>query len=129
MLTASACHEGIEHFGVGIVVRDRSGRVLLIRRTDHDDLPGSWEYPGGDRTNDETVEAGAARELAEETGLTGLDLEFARTIDYTDHKRRRVRQFVFTTAVPDGTTAVLSGGHNGQQWARPDALPHTDVVP
>ncbi|MED7950423.1 NUDIX hydrolase [Streptomyces sp. BE303] len=124
-MTASARREGIEHFGVGVVVRDRFGRVLLIRRATHDDLPGLWEYPGGVLEGDGDIEAGVARALAEATGLTGQQLEFARTLDYTDHNGPLVRQFVFTTVVPDGTTAVLSGDHDGQQWARPDALPHT----
>ncbi|SEM85359.1 NUDIX hydrolase [Streptacidiphilus jiangxiensis] len=125
VLAASARHEGIEHFGVGVVVRDRSGRVLLIRRAAHDDLPGLWEYPGGGREDGEAVDAGAARELAEETGLTGLQLEYARTLDYINQSGRRVRQFVFTTVVEDGTAVVLSDDHDGQQWARPDALPQT----
>ncbi|GAA2255619.1 hypothetical protein GCM10010430_44290 [Kitasatospora cystarginea] len=125
VLTASAGREGIERFGVGVVVRDRSGRVLLIRRAAHDVLPGLWEYPGGGREGDEDIEAGAARELAEETGLTGLHLEYARTLDFTNHNGLQVRQFVFTTVVADGTAAVLSDDHDGQQWARPEALPHT----
>ncbi|MFH9355693.1 NUDIX domain-containing protein [Kitasatospora sp. NPDC017646] len=125
VLTASARREGIERFGVGVVVRDRSGRVLLIRRAAHGVLPGLWEYPGGGCEDGEAVDAGVARELAEETGLTNLRLEFARTLDFTNHNGCRVRQFVFTTVVPDGTTAVLSDDHDGQQWALPEALPHT----
>ncbi|MEV0536334.1 NUDIX domain-containing protein [Kitasatospora sp. NPDC050463] len=125
VLMASARREGIEHFGVGVVVRDRSGQVLLLRRAAHRVLPGLWEYPGGGHEDGEAVDIGATRELAKETGLTTRNLEFARPLDYTNHNGHLVRQFVFTTVVPDGTTAVLSGDHDGQQWALPDALPHT----
>ncbi|WP_181798988.1 NUDIX hydrolase [Kitasatospora acidiphila] len=125
VLTALAAREGIERIGVGVIVRDHSGRVLLICRAAHDVLPGLWEYPGGGREGDEAVEAGAARELAEETGLTGLPLEYARSLDYTNQNGRRVRQFVFTTAVADGTAVTLSEEHDAHQWAEPDELPHT----
>ncbi|MFC8228939.1 NUDIX hydrolase [Streptomyces sp. NPDC057287] len=52
-------------FGVGVVVQDGKGRILLGRHRD-----GTWELPGGkvDPTH-ESVAAAAARELREETGL------------------------------------------------------------
>lgn len=87
----------------------------MIRCSAHDVLPGLWEYPGGgleDGKDVEDVEAGAARELAEETGLAGLPLEYARTLDFTNQNDRRVRQFVFTAVVPDGTAVTLSADHD-----------------
>lgn len=48
----------------GAVVRD-DGRILVIRRHDN----GAWEAPGGVLELDETVEAGLAREIREETGI------------------------------------------------------------
>ncbi|MFF2658177.1 NUDIX domain-containing protein [Kitasatospora sp. NPDC058032] len=125
VLTNLAAREDIERIGVGVVVRDASGRILMLRRSPADVLPGLWEYPGGGREDDEPVPAGAARELTEETGLTGLPLEYARHLDFTDQHGRRVRQFVFTTVVPDGTQITLSPDHDGHQWAYPDSLPPT----
>ncbi|MEI7031825.1 nucleotide triphosphate diphosphatase NUDT15 [Streptomyces pratensis] len=51
--------------GVGVVVEDGRGRVLLGRHHS-----GTWELPGGkvDATH-ESIAAAAARELREETGL------------------------------------------------------------
>jgi 8-oxo-dGTP diphosphatase len=43
-------------------------RVLLIRRK-HDPFAGSWALPGGFLEMDESIEAGARRELKEETGF------------------------------------------------------------
>ncbi|MFB7667601.1 NUDIX domain-containing protein [Kitasatospora sp. NPDC056138] len=125
VLTDLAFREGIERIGVGVVVRDDSGRVLMIRRAAHDVLPGLWEYPGGGREDGEPVPMGAARELTEETGLAGLQLEYVRTLDFTNQNGRRVRQFVFTAVVPESTAVTLSADHDAYQWASPDELPHT----
>jgi 8-oxo-dGTP diphosphatase len=43
-------------------------RILLIRRK-HDPFAGSWALPGGFLEMDESIEAGARRELKEETGF------------------------------------------------------------
>ena len=48
-------------------------KLLLIRRGGHPYL-GCWALPGGFADQGETIEATAARELREETGLTGLPL-------------------------------------------------------
>ena len=34
------------------VIRDKTGRILLARRTEGRDLAGLWEFPGGKREAD-----------------------------------------------------------------------------
>jgi 8-oxo-dGTP diphosphatase len=53
---------------VGAVVRDESGRLLLIRRG-HPPGEGLWSLPGGRVEPGESDVAAVARELQEETGL------------------------------------------------------------
>lgn len=53
------------------IVLTHGGRLLALRRDDIAGIrwPGHWDLPGGGREGDETPEACALRELAEETGL------------------------------------------------------------
>lgn len=53
--------------GVGAVVIE-DGRVVLVRRR-FEPLAGHWSLPGGAVEVGETLEAGVAREVREETGL------------------------------------------------------------
>jgi mutator protein MutT len=54
--------------GVGAVVFDARGRVLLIKRA-HEPLKGQWSVPGGKVDLGETLETAVAREVLEETGI------------------------------------------------------------
>lgn len=57
--------------GVGVLVLDGEGRLLLQKRSDN----GCWDYAGGAVEPDEDVEEAARRELEEETGLRAGALE------------------------------------------------------
>ena len=53
---------------VAAIIFDDEGRVLVIRRG-HPPGEGLWTVPGGRLEPGETLAAGVAREVAEETGL------------------------------------------------------------
>jgi mutator protein MutT len=53
---------------VGAVIRDETGRILLIKRG-HEPGKGLWSVPGGRIEPGETDEQAVVREVREETGL------------------------------------------------------------
>lgn len=57
-----------------VVTLEAEPHVLLIRRGDAP-FKGAWALPGGFVDPDETLQAGAERELMEETGLANVHLE------------------------------------------------------
>ncbi len=76
--------------GVGAVIVE-AGKVVLVRRR-FEPLAGRWSLPGGMLELGETLEAGVAREMREETGL---DVEVGPVIEVFDRimldEERRVR--------------------------------------
>jgi 8-oxo-dGTP pyrophosphatase MutT (NUDIX family) len=65
-LRAAFGHEKVLVPGVGAIIQNQSGEVLLQDRADH----GVWGLPGGTVEMDETVLEALEREIKEETGLT-----------------------------------------------------------
>jgi 8-oxo-dGTP diphosphatase len=61
--------------------------VLLIERA-REPFAGRWALPGGFVDMHETVEHAAARELAEETGLAGVEVEQLHTFSEPDRDPR-----------------------------------------
>jgi putative (di)nucleoside polyphosphate hydrolase len=57
--------------GVGAVVLEPNGRVLLLERSD---VPGSWQFPQGGLDDGETPLQAARREVEEETGIPARTL-------------------------------------------------------
>jgi 8-oxo-dGTP diphosphatase len=68
--------------------------VLLIQRA-HEPFEGRWALPGGFAEVGESLENAAARELEEETGLSGVPLEQLHTFGNPD---RDPREHVVTVA-------------------------------
>jgi 8-oxo-dGTP diphosphatase len=86
--TCPSC--GFVHFqtpkvGVSVLV-EGAGKVLLVQRA-VDPGKGNWSLPSGFVEWDETPEAAARRECAEETGLILADLELLDVRHYSDDFR------------------------------------------
>jgi ADP-ribose pyrophosphatase YjhB (NUDIX family) len=82
-----------------VVVREDE-RVLAIRRADN----GQWQIPGGILEETESIEAGLAREVREETGL---GVKVVGLTGIYKHMSLGVVALVFR-CVPDGGQETLS---------------------
>lgn len=103
----------------------REGRrhLLLIRRG-RPPFAGTWALPGGFVETDEPLEAAVARELAEETGLTGVALRQLHTFGDPDRDPRgRSISVVYWGEAP--SDAFVAGGDDAAEagWFPLDALP------
>ncbi|WP_349947701.1 NUDIX hydrolase [Lacrimispora sp. BS-2] len=83
--------------------------ILLIKRKDHPCI-GQWAIPGGFVNVDESLEAAAARELEEETGLQGICLEQLYTWGNVKRDpRTRVISVSYMAAVPKDQLTPKAG--------------------
>ncbi|MFN8105984.1 MAG: NUDIX domain-containing protein [Acidimicrobiia bacterium] len=85
---------------VVLTIRERELQVLLIERGEEPHL-GSWALPGGFVRPDEALEAAAARELLEETGVDAADhiMQFGAYGDPVRDPRMRVVSIAFLAVV------------------------------
>lgn len=90
--------------GVGAVVV-QAGRVLLVRRGS-EPLKGHWTLPGGLLELGESIAAGVAREVLEETGLEVEPLELVELADRIHREGERVR---YHYVIADYLCRVLGG--------------------
>lgn len=118
-----------------VLVRDREGRNLLLRRPDN----GLWTIPTGGLEKDETITECGIRECREETGLeieiTGLVGVFTtpdHVIEYVkDGRVDEVRQpvNVCLRARPVGGNLTTTDEASEVRWISPDELNEYEIHP
>lgn len=111
------------------------GRVLLIERR-WDPFEGCWALPGGHVDVGETSLDAAARELAEETGIT-VPAAGLRQVGVFDTPGRDPRGRYVTVAyvatLPEPVTPTAADDATAARWWPLDALPplafdHRDIL-
>lgn len=112
--------------GVGAIVV-REGRLLVVKRG-REPAKGRWSVPGGRLEFGETLESGAVRELAEETGLqgtvTGL-CGLAERISATHH----LVIHDFWVSVADDADPVAGDDADDVAWVTQSELEDLPTVP
>ena len=113
--------------------RDGQDRILLIKRK-NDPYKGEWAIPGGFLEDDEQPEAGALRELEEETGLKLQNLKQIRAFGKPDRDPRgRTISIAFFGEA--GSEAEIKGNDDAAEakWIAVTELPelafdHSEIV-
>ncbi|MDH3559846.1 MAG: NUDIX hydrolase [Gammaproteobacteria bacterium] len=105
-------------------LRDNELKLLLIKRKG-EPFKGKWALPGGFVQLDEDLEAAANRELAEETGVSGVYLEQLYTFGQPNRDpRERVITVAYYALIPsDRLTLTASTDAEAVGWFGMDELP------
>ncbi|WP_328386784.1 NUDIX domain-containing protein [Streptomyces sp. NBC_00400] len=116
---------------VTAVVRDDSGDILLIHKTDND----LWALPGGGHDVGESVAQTVIREVKEETGISvavediiGLYTDPQHVMAYDDGEVRQQFSICFH-ARPIGGTLRTSSESKEVRWVSPTDLDKLDIHP
>ncbi len=106
---------------------------MLIRR-DRPPYEGEWALPGGFVDMDETLEEAIARELEEETSLSGIDLQQLHAFSAIDRDPRgRTVSVVFWGILQNDQQAKAGDDARDAAWFEISKLPelafdHKEVV-
>lgn len=119
---------------VSFTLHDGRLQLLLIRRA-AEPYRGMWALPGGFVEMDEGLEEAARRELEEETGVSGLDLEQFHTFGSPGRDPRgRVISIAYLALVPPQRLSLRAASDaEAAEWFPMEALPplafdHAQVV-
>lgn len=118
-----------------MVFRNRNGvwEIMLIRRG-REPFSGSWALPGGFVDMEETLEEAIQRELEEETGLQGVELDQFRAFSALDRDPRgRTVSVVFWGILADEQEVMAGDDAAEVGWFPLNDLPelafdHQDII-
>ena len=115
-------------------IRDSRLHVLLIQRG-KEPAKGQWAFPGGFIDIDEDLETAAHRELAEETGVSGIELQQFYTFGTPDRDpRERIITVAYLGLVPEHEVTLQAGDDAAAaEWHPVDTVPplasdHNDIL-
>ncbi|MEX2215136.1 MAG: NUDIX domain-containing protein [Phycisphaeraceae bacterium] len=110
------------------VIRDSSGRALVIRRSAASRFwPDKWDLVGGKMDAGETFDQTLLREAKEETGLT---IELTRLLGASEYELPHIKLvFVVMEATMISGTLRLSEEHCESRWVCDGELATLDMVP
>jgi 8-oxo-dGTP pyrophosphatase MutT (NUDIX family) len=123
----SGCHHPVPV--VRILIPDREGRLLILRRGSTAYSSGAWCLPGGKIDYGKTAEETLIQELQEETSLECEHLKFLFWQDSLPTEgvtTMHCINFYFECRVSG--TIVLNEESSEFAWVRPEDLPKYEVV-
>ena len=94
----------------------QDGKVLITRRPEGVHLEGLWEFPGGKKEADETLEECIAREIKEELGIDVRPEKFLLAVKH-EYETKIVYLHIFECALLNGTPVPMEG--QAMKWVRP----------
>jgi 8-oxo-dGTP diphosphatase len=111
---------------VAALVQDEKGRYLITQRRKGSHLAGLWEFPGGKREADESLEEALRRELAEELSARFAVGQRVETVRWEYPERTIVIHF-YRCRLESGT--IEPREDQAMAWVAPDRLSDFDFPP
>lgn len=114
----------MKEVSAAIIIID--GKVLLARRAKGESLAGYWEFPGGKREEDETIEQCLVREIKEELEV---DIEVLGHFGVSDHEYPggKIRLVALLCEIQSGTPTVSV--HDAVEWVAVGDLLQYQLAP
>ena len=107
---------------------ESAGKLLVCQRRGGGAFELLWEFPGGKRRLDETLEAALARELSEELGVAaGIGREVYRTTHRYAEMSEPIELIFFAARVPPAEVRNLV--FERIEWRDPLTLGELDFLP
>ena len=91
---------------MGCAIIYKEGQLLIAQRHLNDSFGGLWEFPGGKREKNETIEACLKREVLEELGVSVRPEKLLCQRSYGNEKRE-VRLFFYFCAWENGDPQAI----------------------
>lgn len=112
---------------VKVIVRDKSGRCLLLKRSlSSKGNPGKWDFPGGKVDPKESFDQGLLREVAEETGLR-ISIQHVAGVAESESPTRKVVYLILEGRLESGQVR-LSSEHDEHIWVNRWELPKMELA-
>jgi 8-oxo-dGTP diphosphatase len=111
---------------VAALVQDEKGRYLITQRRKGSHLAGLWEFPGGKREADESLEEALRRELTEELSARFAVGQRVETVRWEYPERTIVIHF-FRCRLESGT--IEPREDQAMTWVAPERLSDFDFPP
>ena len=106
-------------------IRNKTGKILIVKRAEHDTYPGQWEFPGGGVEFGEEPYKGLKREIKEEVGL---DVQIICPVYVGTFSSRHSKiptqyvDIVFFCKIDGEETVTLSHEHQEYRWINFDEI-------
>ena len=111
---------------VAALVQDEKGRYLITQRRKGSHLAGLWEFPGGKREADESLDEALRRELSEELSARFAVGERVETVRWEYPERTIVIHF-YRCRLESGT--IEPREDQAMAWVAPERLSDFDFPP
>jgi 8-oxo-dGTP diphosphatase len=105
----------------GLIINDQ-GKMLIVKRADHDSRPGVWEMPGGTLEFGEDPRKGIVREVKEEVGLdvvTEKIITLHSLVTKGFIKKQKLRIAFLVKILNENQEVRLSHEHAEFKWVNP----------